>query len=163
MATLIIIWGHKVWVAYDGAAALEMALDCQADVLLLDITMPKMNGYQVARTLRSQRGCEDTVLVAISGWADQPHRLLGEAAGFDHYLIKPIDCSTLEILLELEQERIAPMRAFPCLPEERPALRMTPWRQQHACPELMEELGSRRENEHLHINRNPDYPLPTRN
>jgi CheY-like chemotaxis protein len=107
LSALVKIWGHKVCVAYDGAAALEMAPAYQADVLLLDIMMPKMDGCQVARQLRLQPRFTDTLLIAITGWADQAHRLLGEEAGFDFYMIKPLAISTLEILLALEQDRLA--------------------------------------------------------
>lgn len=111
LSMLVKVWGHQVWVAYDGAAALAMACACQADVLLLDIAMPTMDGCQVARQLRRQARFEDALLVAITGWTDQAHRLLGEEAGFDLYLIKPVEPSTLEVLLVLEQDRLAHLSA----------------------------------------------------
>jgi CheY-like chemotaxis protein len=107
LSMLVKIWGHKVWVACDGAAALEMASAYQVDVLLLDIAMPTMDGCQVARQLRRQARFEDTLLIAITGWADQAHRLLAAEAGFDLYLIKPVEPSTMEVLLVLEQDRLA--------------------------------------------------------
>jgi CheY-like chemotaxis protein len=106
LATLVKVWGYAAWVAYDGAAALDMATDCQADVLFLDLTMPRFDGYCVARHIRRQARFDESLLIAMTGWADQPHRLLGEAAGFDHYLIKPAVFSTLKGLLASEQDRL---------------------------------------------------------
>src|SRR5687767_10339759 len=64
LAMLVKIWGNEVWVSYDGAAALEMASACQADVLVLDIAMPRMDGYRVAREIRRHARFDDTLLVA---------------------------------------------------------------------------------------------------
>jgi CheY-like chemotaxis protein len=67
-------------------------------VLFIDIGMPKINGYQLARHLRRQSRFADSLLVAITGWADEPHRRLW-ADAFDHYLNKPVDPPALEKLL----------------------------------------------------------------
>jgi CheY-like chemotaxis protein len=107
LAMLVALWGHRAWVARDGQATLEMASTCQADVLLLDIAMPNMDGCQVARRLRRQARFKGTLLIALTGWADDAHRRLAEKAGFDLYLIKPVAPSTLEVLLALEQDRLA--------------------------------------------------------
>jgi CheY-like chemotaxis protein len=98
LAILVKIWGHDANVAYDGAAALAMATDDLPDVLFIDIGMPKMNGFRLAQHLRRQSRFADCLLVAVTGWADEPHRRLWEEA-FDHYLIKPVDPPALEILL----------------------------------------------------------------
>ena len=111
VAMLAEIWGHRTWVARDGPSALKMAAVCQADVLLLDITMPKMDGYQIARQLRRQRCFQSTLLIAITGWTDEAHRELSEKAGFDLHLIKPVEPSTLEVLLALERNRLAGLPA----------------------------------------------------
>lgn len=100
------IWGHEVKVASDGQAAIEVAADYQADVILLDIAMPDVNGFTVARNLRQQPRFKKTLLIAVTGWADATHRRLGEEAGFDHYLIKPIEPSALKMLLALESVRL---------------------------------------------------------
>jgi CheY-like chemotaxis protein len=107
LAMLVELWGYEVRVVYDGAAALEMASAYQTDVLLLDVTMPMRHGYEVARQLRREARFKDTLLIAITGWADQAHRRLGEEAGFDLYLAKPVEPSTLEVLLVLEHDRLA--------------------------------------------------------
>jgi CheY-like chemotaxis protein len=105
LARLVHLWGHDVRQAYDGAAALELASAYHPDVLLLDIEMPKMNGRQVALQLRRQPRFKDTVLIAVTGYADETNRLLWQEA-FDHWLRKPVDLSTLETLLLLQQGRL---------------------------------------------------------
>jgi CheY-like chemotaxis protein len=95
---LIKLWGHGARVAYDGLAALAIASDELPDVLLLDIAMPKMDGHQLARHLRRQERFANTLLIAVTGWADKAHRQLWESA-FDHYLIKPVPPPALETLL----------------------------------------------------------------
>jgi CheY-like chemotaxis protein len=99
LSMLVNLWGNDARTAYDGAAALEMMAALQPHIVLLDLSMPKMDGYEVARQLRQQTAFADTLLIAITGWTDQAHRLLCDEAGFDHYLIKPIDFGRLEILL----------------------------------------------------------------
>jgi DNA-binding response OmpR family regulator len=107
LSMLVTMWGHNAWVAHDGATALKVASAYPVDVMLLDIAMPEMNGCSVARQLRRQPRYKDTLLIAISGWADEEHRLLGESAGFDLYLMKPVELSDLEVLLALERVRLA--------------------------------------------------------
>jgi CheY-like chemotaxis protein len=112
MSMLVQLWGHVVHQAHDGVAALEAALVFEPDVLLLDIAMPLLDGCQVARQLRQQARCQDTLLVALTGYGDDGHRLLWEGA-FDHYLIKPVDPVTVERLLLSAQTRlvICPVRS----------------------------------------------------
>jgi CheY-like chemotaxis protein len=107
LSMLVKAWGHEVWVAGDGAAALRIAAGFQTDVVLLDIAMPRMDGRQVARRLRRQARFKDTLLIALLGRADREHRLRAEKAGFDLCLVKPVEPSTLEVLLLLEQDRLA--------------------------------------------------------
>ena len=106
LSMLLRMWGHDVRLTYDGEAAIEMACVYRPDVLLLDIAMPKLDGCRLAQQLRRQTGFMDTLLVAITGYADDAYRLLCEAAGFDLFLIKPIDPATLETLLLLELDRL---------------------------------------------------------
>jgi DNA-binding response OmpR family regulator len=107
MSLLVKAWGHDVRVAYAGAAALEAAAAYRPDVLLLDVAMPTMDGNHVARQLRRQTRFKETLLIAVTGYGDQAHCLASEGAGFDHYLVKPVDLSTLEKLLLREQGRRA--------------------------------------------------------
>jgi CheY-like chemotaxis protein len=107
LSTLVHRWGHDVQTAYNGAAALEMMRVRQPDVVLADLSMPEMDGCQMARRLRKQMRFNHTLLIAITGYADQDHRLLCDEAGFDHYLVKPIDLADLENLLLGERNRLA--------------------------------------------------------
>lgn len=107
LSTLVRFWGHDVQTAYNGAAALEMVGSRQPDVALMDLAMPHMDGLHIARRLRQQMRFNHTVLIAITGYADQAHRLLCDAAGFDHCLFKPIELIDLQNLLLIEQDRLA--------------------------------------------------------
>jgi CheY-like chemotaxis protein len=76
------------------------------DVMLLDVSMPGVNGFQVAQLVRKQPQLQAVLLVAVTGWGDPVHRLLWEKA-FDHYLLKPVAPSVLEALLAGERDRKA--------------------------------------------------------
>jgi signal transduction histidine kinase len=90
--------GHTTRTAHDGRSALETAEDFHPDVALLDIGLPEMDGYELARRMRSQLGDEAPVLVAVTGYGQETDRLRAEAAGFDRHLIKPIDLAAFEEL-----------------------------------------------------------------
>jgi CheY-like chemotaxis protein len=99
MTLLLELQGHQVNVAHAGQAALKIAGEFRPDVILLDIGMPGMNGYEVARQLRVQDTFADTVLVAVTGYGRASDVKQTEAAGFDHHLVKPIDYEKLQSLL----------------------------------------------------------------
>jgi len=99
LAMLLRLWGHEVWVAYDGHAALSLAAEHALDVVLLDIGLPGMNGYQVARKLRELPNTRDTLLVALTGYGQLEDRQRSIAAGFDHHFVKPIDVEVLQPLI----------------------------------------------------------------
>jgi DNA-binding response OmpR family regulator len=107
LCQLVSWWGHEARGAHDGKAALRLALAYRPDVLLLDIAMPGMSGYDLARRLREASAFEEALLVAITGYADEGHRLMGAAAGFDQYLVKPVEPAAVETLLRLERDRLA--------------------------------------------------------
>jgi two-component system, chemotaxis family, CheB/CheR fusion protein len=92
-------WGHEVVVCHDGPSALDAAAEHLPPVVLLDLGLPGMDGYEMARRLRALPGMEAALLVATTGYADEPHRNDAHAAGFDYYLAKPFDLKTLEALL----------------------------------------------------------------
>jgi DNA-binding response OmpR family regulator len=106
LSTLVNLWGYNARTAYDGVAALAMMGVRQPNVVLLDLSMPRMDGCQMARQIRRQTRFDQTLLIAITGWTDQAHRLLCDEAGFDHYLIKPIELADLETLLRHERLRL---------------------------------------------------------
>jgi CheY-like chemotaxis protein len=99
LAMLLRLQGHEVCVAYRGMAALEMTKTYSPDLVFLDIGMPAMDGYEVARRLRQQPGLEKVVLAALTGWGQQEDRRRTAEAGFNHHLVKPPDPKVLEELL----------------------------------------------------------------
>ena len=105
LSLLVKLWGHSVRMAYGGVPALEAAAAYQPDVVLLDIAMPVMDGNEVARRLRRQARYQKTLLIAISGYVDGAHRLSSAKAGFDRYLIKPVELLILEELLLVEHNK----------------------------------------------------------
>ena len=99
LAQLLELMGAEVYVAYSGKGALE-ALATQRPVLVfLDIGMPEMDGYEVARRMRAQDDGHATRLIALTGWGQEKDRRLSAAAGFDHHLTKPPDAAELRELL----------------------------------------------------------------
>jgi len=91
--------GHDVLVAADGPAAIEAAAASRPDVLLLDIGLPGMDGYEVARRLRALPGMEAALLVALTSYGQEEDLRLAREAGFDHHLVKPTDLESIENLL----------------------------------------------------------------
>jgi PAS domain S-box-containing protein len=98
-AALLELWGHDVQVAYTGPQALALAESFRPQVLLLDIGMPGLNGYEVAERIRAHEWGQDMTLVAITGWGQADDKRRALAVGFDHHLTKPIDPESLEPLL----------------------------------------------------------------
>jgi len=99
LATLLELDGHTVRVASDGHAALALAQQKMPDVMLLDIGMPGLNGYDLASRVRQLDGGESVMLIALTGWGQPADRARASAAGFDHHLTKPIDHDELARLL----------------------------------------------------------------
>jgi len=98
-AKLLTLSGHNVQTAYDGPSAIEAARAYRPDVILLDIGLPGMDGFDVAGQVRQQPELKNTVIIAISGYAENVDRTRSREAGFDHHLVKPIDFNTLMYLL----------------------------------------------------------------
>ena len=92
--------GHEVATAHDGPQALDRARLRPPDVVLLDITMPEMDGYEVAKRMRDELRLCDALLVALSGYGEDRHLRLAREAGFDQHVTKPVDTTTLEELLK---------------------------------------------------------------
>jgi CheY-like chemotaxis protein len=102
---LVKLWGYDVEVAYDGEAAYAMALVYRPDLIFLDFAMPRMDGCEVVRRLRSERGVKDALMVAMTGYADPLHRQQAMAAGFDRYLVKPVVPEVFQDLLVQSEKK----------------------------------------------------------
>ncbi len=87
--------GHEVHVAADGRSALDLAKAIRPDIVFLDIGMPDMDGYEVARQLRAMPELAGVVLAALTGWGQAEDRRRSAAAGFDHHLVKPAEPAKL--------------------------------------------------------------------
>jgi CheY-like chemotaxis protein len=92
--------GYEVRTAQDGPHALEAAEDFRPQVILLDIGLPKLSGYEVARKIRDQPWGRSILLVATTGWGQLDDRQRARQAGFDHHLVKPVDSATLDELFK---------------------------------------------------------------
>ncbi len=103
LARLLKLLGHDVRTAYDGPEAIAAAETHRPDVILLDIGLPGMDGYCVARQLRESGPCKDSVIVAVSGYGREEDRRRSREAGFNFHLIKPIDHDALLTLLSTNQ------------------------------------------------------------
>lgn len=95
LAALLIDEGHEVREVYRGSEVPRMVRDFDPDVALVDIGMPGMSGYEVARELRSEFGKKRPLLIAVTGWKQSSDKILAKLAGFDHHLAKPFDPETL--------------------------------------------------------------------
>lgn len=104
LSRLLIRRGHEVCTIGDGLAALQVARDFQPDILLLDIGLPGLDGYSLARRLRAD-GFASSLMIAISGYAQDGDRALAHEAGFDHHFAKPVDFDALLALLAAEPTR----------------------------------------------------------
>jgi len=99
LAMLLRLNGHEVYTAHDGLEAVEATAKFQPDVILLDIGLPKLNGYEAARRIREQQGSRKPILVALTGWGQEEDRRRSSEAGFDAHIVKPVDLDALSNLL----------------------------------------------------------------
>ena len=100
LSILFEVWGHDVTVAHDGASALSTAIDFRPDAVILDIGLPIMDGFEVAKRLRSIPDFRHTCIVASSGYNRETDLNRALEVGIDRYLVKPFDPFLLETLLE---------------------------------------------------------------
>jgi two-component system, chemotaxis family, CheB/CheR fusion protein len=99
MALLLGIWEHEVVTAHDGPSGLQLAQSFQPEVVFLDIGLPRMSGYQVARELRKLPGLSNVLLVAVTGYGQDEDKRKSREAGFDHHLMKPVDPDEIQAIL----------------------------------------------------------------
>lgn len=108
LSRLLQLSGHQVTMAADGPEALRQAEATDPEIVLLDIGLPGMDGYQVARTLRERADSERVVLVALTGYGREEDRRRSREVGFDHHLVKPVDIDALLALIESQRRLSAP-------------------------------------------------------
>jgi PAS domain S-box-containing protein len=99
LAMLLKMLGHEVGTAYNGEQAVEAAATLRPDVVLLDIGMPRLNGYDACRRIRQQPWGQGMFLIALTGWGQEEDRRRTEEVGFDHHMVKPVDPAVLMKLL----------------------------------------------------------------
>jgi CheY-like chemotaxis protein len=99
LAMMLKLMGHETRTAHDGLEAVAAAEAFRPDVVLLDIGLPRLNGYDVARRIRGQRWGEGMVLIAQTGWGQEEDKRRSKEAGFNFHMVKPLDPAALEKLL----------------------------------------------------------------
>lgn len=99
IAMLLQMSGHEVRVSYSGPDAVETAVEYRPDIVLLDIGLPGIDGYEVARRLRKRPELREVKLIAVTGYGQEADRLQSQEAGFDYHLVKPVDAQKLQDLL----------------------------------------------------------------
>lgn len=107
LSDMLQLYGHCTAIAHDGYSALETAEKMQADVALLDIGLPGMDGYELARRLRRQKPAQNMHLIAITGYGQQNDQRQARSAGFAGHLVKPIDMQQLDTMLKTYMENNA--------------------------------------------------------
>jgi PAS domain S-box-containing protein len=99
LATILQLAGSETHIANDGESAVEAARQLRPDIVVCDIGMPKLTGYDVARLIRGEDWGRQVLLIALTGWGQEVDRLRSEEAGFDHHLVKPVDPAQLMALI----------------------------------------------------------------
>jgi PAS domain S-box-containing protein len=107
LAKILEMTGHQVRLAYDGPSALQAVLDYRPEVVLLDIGLPELDGFEVARQIRQQAELSGMVLVALTGYGREADRQLSQDAGFDYHLVKPASLNDIEKILSSVSMQIA--------------------------------------------------------
>jgi len=98
--------GHDVRTAYTGPTAVVEAIDYNPDVMLLDIGLPGLSGYEVAKRIRQQPAIKNAVLVAMTGYGQETDRQQSQEAGFDHHLTKPADFGKVKEILATVSKKL---------------------------------------------------------
>jgi CheY-like chemotaxis protein len=109
LSTLLSVLGHHAAFAHDGKEALEMATSKDFDLIILDLGMPGLNGYEVATEIRKLPHLQKTMLAALTGWGSESDRQRTKEAGFDAHLIKPAAPTEIEKLLSAAHNAKQPL------------------------------------------------------
>jgi len=107
LAILLQLGGHETHTAHDGQQAIEDAERLRPDIVLLDIGLPRLNGYEVCRRIREQPWGKELSMVAVTGWGQQEDRRRSQEAGFDTHIVKPVEPEALmDLLASLPPTRV---------------------------------------------------------
>jgi DNA-binding response OmpR family regulator len=99
LSMLLTMVGHETTVAHDGVEAVDVAENFKPHIVLLDLDLPKLNGYDVCRQMRAASWGNQALIVAVTGWPDESHRQEALAAGFDMHLVKPVSAEVFMTVL----------------------------------------------------------------
>jgi two-component system OmpR family response regulator len=99
MSMLLETLGHEVRTMHDGPSALAMVDDFAPDVVILDIGLPGMNGYELAREMRARPNTKTALMIALTGYGGESDRQKAREAGFDHHLVKPVSFAAIETVI----------------------------------------------------------------
>jgi CheY-like chemotaxis protein len=105
MSALLELKGHAVQTAYDGVEAIKAVEVFAPEVVLLDIGLPNMDGYEVARRIRAMRSGKEVLLFALTGWGQESDKEQTRAAGFDEHLTKPVNAALISTLIAAQAGR----------------------------------------------------------
>jgi CheY-like chemotaxis protein len=105
LVLLLRLVGNDTRTAYDGEEGVTVAAEFRPDVMLLDIGLPKLNGYEACQRIREQSWGKGIVLIAVTGWGQEEDRRRSREAGFDHHMVKPVDPQELMKFLAGLQQR----------------------------------------------------------
>lgn len=100
LSRMLTLSGNEVRTAYDGKQAIDSARNFQPDVILMDVGMPRLNGYEATRQIREEPWGRSAIIIALTGWGQFSDRVLSEEAGCDGHLVKPVDLAELEKLIQ---------------------------------------------------------------
>ena len=99
LVMMLSLMGHETCTAHDGQEAVDQAEAFRPDLILLDIGLPKLNGYEVCRRIRQYPWGQNMIIVAATGWGQEDDRKRSHEAGFDHHMVKPVDPAILDQIL----------------------------------------------------------------
>jgi CheY-like chemotaxis protein len=107
LSLLLQMWGHEAYTAHDGLEALEAARLYEPDVVVLDVGLPRLDGWQVARRLRQESGANEPLLIALTGYGQEADRRRAAELGIQHFFIKPVELEQLREVLATSKRALA--------------------------------------------------------